>query len=370
MQVVHLFPREPKFFFGAQQYFSASVHPQTWLVRCPPQSLGEFPPLNQNHSVSRYEGRQSIPANTEVLFIHYLDLEMANLLIDLPSSVQTYIQTWGGDMEPLYPSHKLYDRQTFEWLYQKSRAHSIPVRIGAKLYEVNRKWQHRHWIKALRKSMKTASRVSFGMGRTEAQHLKIDASISPYCIDYYLPGSDVHSTKGNPRSILLGNSCNPTNNHLDALQVLKNCSMEIEEIILPLSYGDEEYRDWLIPKATQLFGRRIKPIIDFVSIDAYHALISRCGIAFMNHKRQQALGSIKWAFSSRKQVVLNPGGIGFSFFASDPKIVHSSSRIADCIANPVAYDDKALRSIETKFKNHKIQPDTVESDICQFLPSA
>lgn len=369
MDVVHLFPREPKFFAGAQLYFDVPNCVQTWLIRCPEDSLIEFPAVSHQHTVALFNPSEPFPSSTRVVIIHYLDHEMAKLILELPSSIQIFIQTWGGDLEPLYPSHKLYQPMTFRWIYDNSKARHIPIQLGKILFDLNRQWKHRSWINAIRQSINKATLVSTGMGNNESEILNLDANLIDGCINYYVTNDSYKVLPGNPHSILLGNSSNPSNNHLDALHLLKRSSLDIEEILIPLSYGDENYRDWLIPKATQIFGNLVSPITEFKSAKDYFNLISNCGIVFMNHYRQQALGSIQWAFQSRKQVVLHENSIGMAFFASDPRIVHSARNIEQCVTSPVLYDQRVLSIIENKLKNHNRATLTKGSDLYQLITS-
>ena len=96
-------------------------------------------------------------------------------------------------------------------------------------------------------------------------------------------------------SVLVGNSASLTNNHLDIFEVL-NSMINSENyklnLIVPLSYGDQEYRDKVIEDGVLKFKDFFNPIIEFIPLDEYVNLLLQCGYVIMNHVRQEAVGNI------------------------------------------------------------------------------
>jgi len=95
-------------------------------------------------------------------------------------------------------------------------------------------------------------------------------------------------------SILIGNSANPANNHLDALLLLKSHNLDkIDSIICPLSYsGTPQYVKEIKDRGNELFGTKFKPIEGFLNRKEYNQLLSSVGYALMPHYRSQAFGNI------------------------------------------------------------------------------
>lgn len=93
-------------------------------------------------------------------------------------------------------------------------------------------------------------------------------------------------------NILVGNSASYTNNHLEVFEILKHINLGQRKIIIPLSYGDPEYRDYIIKIGKDLFHDSFVPLVDFIPIDDYHKILQSCSIVIMNHYRQQAAGNI------------------------------------------------------------------------------
>ena len=92
-------------------------------------------------------------------------------------------------------------------------------------------------------------------------------------------------------NILVGNSADPSNNHLDALEKLLPYKDQDIRIYVPLSYGDQAYAEKVIEKGRDWFGDKFLSITFFMPFERYHALLKTVDIAIFNHKRQQAMGN-------------------------------------------------------------------------------
>lgn len=94
------------------------------------------------------------------------------------------------------------------------------------------------------------------------------------------------------KTILLGNSASRTNNHIQALEWIKNRDDGKVEIICPLSYGDECYGNEVSRYGVSLFGDRFHALREFCGPADYSRILHRVDAAIFNHDRQQALGNI------------------------------------------------------------------------------
>lgn len=70
------------------------------------------------------------------------------------------------------------------------------------------------------------------------------------------------STKS--KTILIGNSANPTNNHDEILNKLVKLEDQNFKIICPLSYGNKEHAKKIAALGKSFFGDRFIPLIDFI----------------------------------------------------------------------------------------------------------
>jgi hypothetical protein len=107
-------------------------------------------------------------------------------------------------------------------------------------------------------------------------------------------------------NVLLGNSASPFNNHFEAFALLKTIEIPVHSsVIVPLSYGNNQYREKVIEYGSKLFGKRFVPITDFMPFKDYMRLVSTCSTVIMNHNRQQAGGNIASALYMGAKVFLN-----------------------------------------------------------------
>lgn len=100
-----------------------------------------------------------------------------------------------------------------------------------------------------------------------------------------------------PVKILLGNSATESNQHIQILKVLEKYSKENIQIICPLSYGEELYRDNVIDIGKKIFDEKFCPIISYMDKKKYYEIIAECKIAIFNNNRQQAMGNINSALA-------------------------------------------------------------------------
>lgn len=118
-----------------------------------------------------------------------------------------------------------------------------------------------------------------------------------------------------PIKILVGNSADPSNQHLEILEQLSAFKEQNIEVFVPLSYGNEGYAKEIIHKGTALLGDRFKPLTDFISIQQYRSLLGDIDIAIFNHQRQQGLGNIIALLAKGKTVYLRPEVTTWNCFA-------------------------------------------------------
>jgi hypothetical protein len=104
--------------------------------------------------------------------------------------------------------------------------------------------------------------------------------------------------------ILVGNSATKTNMHIEAFKKLKKFSMEKMEIYVPLSYGDEKYRDMVLQKGKSILGKAFHPITEYMPEAEYIYLLASMNVGIFNNNRQQAMGNISIMLGLGKKLFL------------------------------------------------------------------
>lgn len=136
----------------------------------------------------------------------------------------------------------------------------------------------------------------------------------PLPIDLDALPKKIHIKKDGTTTILIGNSADPSNNHLEVLKLLSKFRTEKIRIICPLSYySDENYIKSIITMGSNLFKHNFIPITDFMSKNEYLHLLKEIDICLMNHNRQQALGNIIPLLYLGKKLYIKSGITTYDF---------------------------------------------------------
>ena len=129
------------------------------------------------------------------------------------------------------------------------------------------------------------------------------------------------------RDVLVGNSASLANNHLEAFDLLSLHDFSGRKVVVPLSYGDPEYRAYVIKRGNELFGSAFTPLIEFLPLPEYVSVISNCNVVIMNHKRQQAIGNIGAALYHGAHVFLDEANPAVDFFRSRGAFVYTTDHL-------------------------------------------
>lgn len=150
-------------------------------------------------------------------------------------------------------------------------------------------------------------------------------------------------------NILVGNSADKSNNHLDVFQRLSQFSQENIRVYVPLSYGGKpEYVTQVIAEGKKLLGERVIPLTDMLPFDQYLALLAEIDIAIFNHNRQQAMGNIISLLSFGKKVFLRSDVTHWNFF-QDQHIIVNDIESLDLLPLTEAEKEANLQKIKLFF---------------------
>lgn len=159
--------------------------------------------------------------------------------------------------------------------------------------------------------------------------------------------------------IQIGNSANPSNNHLEVFKELEKYKSDKMDIICPLSYGNPEYRDKVIEEGRRMFGNKFNPVVDFMPFEQYLGLLAKIDIAIFNHKRQQAMGNITTLLGLGKKVYIRNDITTWRFcIEHDLKVFNSNGDFGDLF---IKIDDivreKNIKNVKEKFSQEKLIED-------------
>lgn len=115
-------------------------------------------------------------------------------------------------------------------------------------------------------------------------------------------------------NILIGNSADPTNNHLEILEKLEMYKGQDIKIYAPLSYGNPDHAKLVMEKGKDSFGDKFIPLTEMMLFKDYLAFLGLIDIAIFNHKRQQAMGNTITLLGLGKKVYMRSDVTQWSFF--------------------------------------------------------
>ncbi|MFT5858106.1 MAG: dTDP-N-acetylfucosamine:lipid II N-acetylfucosaminyltransferase [Flavobacteriaceae bacterium] len=141
--------------------------------------------------------------------------------------------------------------------------------------------------------------------------------------------------------ILIGNSSTPSNRHQFVFDKLASAELGDSRLITPLGYGDQTYKQRIIDSGRATFGKQFSPIVDFMELDAYQAMLSSCGHVIMAHERQQAFGTLLMMLLAGSKIYLSEKSPFFNWFTNMGVTLYSIEK--DLITEIKQPIDKQLR---------------------------
>lgn len=244
------------------------------------------------------------------LFIHFLSDDVCDILdkfniYDMHCEKNWIL--WGADLYN-YIDFNIYEEKTFEFIKdkdyfintQKYRNDSDKLNIRRKVIKnidnilISNKADYDFVIKnfdTLAKRMDFAYSLNIdfdlfeGISRNKVSNLKDEYKVETL--------------------FFLGNSATWENNHIDIFYKLKDIQLENFGLILPLSYGNENYAKDLITEAKRIIGDKIIVLDEFLTTTKYYEIMNQADIVIMNHIRQQGVGNTLGAIYLGKQVYMN-----------------------------------------------------------------
>jgi len=159
--------------------------------------------------------------------------------------------------------------------------------------------------------------------------------------------------------IQIGNSADPSNNHLEVLdKLLRYKDMDIE-IICSLSYGDKVYAKKVINYGSENFGDKFVPITEFIPFDKYLDILAKIDIAIFNHKRQQAMGNITTLLGLGKKVYIREEITTWQFCVDHDLKVYSANGSYEDLFEKMdeMIKRKNVKNVKNRFSEEKLVED-------------
>lgn len=251
-----------------------------------------------------------------VVILHSLCTLSCFLIYKIPPDIKVVWFAWGYDLyttlayRPFIEIPNLYGRITSEVIKGDSNAVKGFLQKSKRII-------FDYWIK------KSVSRVDYFSGIIPEEYDRM--KLLPFfhaakvVFNYeVLPSEDDNVSNcaiAKNRNILIGNSADMTNNHLDIFEILKKLNLGNRKIFVPLSYsGTEKYRELVKKKGREYWGENFIPIENFVPYKEYSQMLLSCSIRIFGHERQQAMGNIDIAWKQGCKIFLSETSMAYNYY--------------------------------------------------------
>jgi len=283
-------------------------HPNIKLVQLAdsPRTLDEY--LSKDYSM---------------LVIHFLKVEIAQVIINTQSKIKIAWAFWGADGYGLHLVNTLYSRETIgldksvSWkakLYLNGKRRVIRTLRLVGLFELI--LAKTNGLKLFRNESivyKALLRVDYCLTHVKEDFTLLVSTYQRLNLTwnnfFYLPqkkSGDKFISSMKEGIVLVGNSGNPSNNHADVLLTLSNQNESPQEVICPMSYGSPiGYKNAILKLNSTNTKLNLNVITTFESLPKWRELMNEVSVVFFNHFRQQGLGNIVFLLCHGKRVYLN-----------------------------------------------------------------
>ena len=260
-------------------------------------------PLDLNRYIKKH--------NINVVVLHnLLSLHYANILT-LPHNVKIVWFAWGKDLYE-YPQDKPFINIE---LYSPITKNNISQHINKSSPLKIKDFLRDYFLKKIIHKIDFFSGVLPGEYKMISKYpcFRAKEVVFHYTEFNTFPISYSPQTKGN--NILIGNSGDPSNNHLDIIDKLSKYNLGERYIYIPLSYGGNiEYIQSVINRGKEIWGRRFIPLLEFMPINEYEKNLNSCGYLIFGHERQQAIGNIGIGLRNRCKIFLSKTSVAYEYY--------------------------------------------------------
>lgn len=296
-RVVHIVPYSPiipsfiNFIdtaFSHQKHIFLAIQPHDTFILPPKENLYTFNQINSSINDFTFITKHIYQAD-QIILHGLFSSRIDRFFFFQPWLLKkTYWVIWGGEL--YYYTRRI---KTFKWnILHFIRSHLIKNVQGLVTYiqgdvELAQKWYN-------------------------AQGNFFECIMYPSNLynAYIVPEKHTESTI----NIQIGNSADPTNNHMEILKRLLPLKDKNIKIYAPLSYGDNQYAQKMEQMGKELFGNKFIPLRQFLPFNEYLAFLSIIDIAIFAHKEQQGMGNTISLLGLGKKVFMRSDTTQWQFF--------------------------------------------------------
>lgn len=290
-----------------------------------------------------------------VVFLHALDHDKQNLVFKIfPQIVKVWF-IWGYD---LYGNWSLLKKN----IYQTETKSFLKIKSNFKERLLNNSFafllfKNQNLIQKISKKADTILNNTFNTKFYQAvklidyvapvvpteylivKKMNLKAEYAPFtyvCIEDLL-GDKIDENVKNQPNILVGNSTNPSNNHVEVFLELAKLDLKDRKVYVPLSYGgNENYKKYVLQKGSELLGVNFQPLLHFMPLEKYNEVLLSCGTLIFNHIRQQGVGNIITLGYLGVNIFLNDKSPVYQYYKSIGLKIFATNQVSKNIFKPLS----------------------------------
>lgn len=285
------------------------------------RSLNIFEPIYRDRILFQEDFPSIDFRNIDGIIIHYLSIAKAELLRSIPNNIPVACNIWGGDFYNFLPEFRqnLYSALTKKYLnHTRKRPRFYYILKDSILFPISH--NYKLWEKAVEKSKIFSTVIPYEKSLVEKYFNSNSKylNLPTYSLEKVLNTDNYESTiltkEKFQMKILIGNSGNPTNNHLEILHFVKSLNAENISVHLPLTYGDNDYIKHICKTGNYLLGKKFCPVLNHLNNTDFFNFINCFNIFIFNNYRQQGVGTIILALWSGGKIYLSNKNVTSSFY--------------------------------------------------------
>jgi dTDP-N-acetylfucosamine:lipid II N-acetylfucosaminyltransferase len=143
-------------------------------------------------------------------------------------------------------------------------------------------------------------------------------------------GIETENSDSATKTILIGNSGTPSNEHIEALSWLAHLAEHPIKIVVPLNYGgDPEYIETVVNHGKSLFAGKFIAITDMLDKRDYDKLLASVDVCVFGHHRQQGLYVVYSVFTRQKKMYIRSNTSSYEGLKANGFVVFPSENIAN-----------------------------------------
>lgn len=296
------------------------------FVKSRPKNLFVFPYFSDAYfrTIQTFE--------PDVLFVHSYSDKHKELLERLGNDCPVFWSSWGRDIYSSNRlSHLMYKPRTRRLVNKLSRISSLKRMIARLVPGIGSAYKSFATEDYIGHCQFMSAVVMEDFELLKATYPERTSHIQYIPFNYHVPFVD-HDDRSPKLNIIVGNSANPDNNHVESFDLIRGFDFHDRKVYVPLSYGGTRgYVAEVLKCGERAFGKSFVPLLSFLPLADYEAILDSVGFAIMNHSHQHAMGNILSLLFKGTKIYMDPGNSAYQALDRMGAVVSDISRISSDI---------------------------------------